>query len=232
MNFEEKLDAKMKSNNIYLTQDQLYKFKLYYKLLVEYNKRYNLTAIIEEDDVIDKHFVDSLLGLKLINDTKVIDVGTGAGFPGLAIKIVDDIELTLVDSVKKKVDFLEIIVAQLGLKNVHCIHSRVEDLANNKEYREKFNFCFSRAVAPLNVLAEYCLPFCKIGGKMLAYKSKQLDEELVKAKFAIEKVGGAVSNVHQFALDDMDRKIVEIKKVSPTPNGYPRGKNQPRTNAL
>ncbi len=232
MDFEEKLDTKLKAYNIYLTQDQLYKFKLYYKLLVEYSRRYNLTTILEEDDVIDKHFVDSLLGLKLIRDKKVIDVGTGAGFPGLAIKIVDDIDLTLVDSVKKKVDFLNIVIAQLGLKNVKCIHSRIEDLAHNKEYREQYDYCLSRAVAPLNVLAEYCLPFCKIGGKMIAYKSKQLDEEVVKAKFAINKLGGAVSNINQFSIDDMDRKIVEINKVTPTPTLYPRDKNQPRTKAL
>ena len=233
MNFEEKLDSKLKENQIYLSQDQLYKFKIYYKLLVEYNNKFNLTSITEEDDVIVKHFLDSLLGAKFVNRGRVIDVGTGAGFPGIPLKIMNnDIDLVLVDSVKKKVDFLQILVSQLDLKGVECIHSRIEDLAHEPDYREGFDFCVSRAVAPLNVLAEYMIPFLKVGARAYAYKSQQLDEELDKAKYGIMKLCGAVSNTYTYNINDMDRKLLEIKKVSATPKEFPRGKNLPRTKTL
>lgn len=233
MTFEEKLDNKLKENQIYLSQDQLYKFKVYYKLLVEYNNKFNLTAITDEDDVIVKHFLDSLLGAKYINNGRVIDIGSGAGFPGVAIKILNnDIELVLVDSVKKKVDFLQMLISQLNLNNVQCIHSRIEDLAHNDEYREKFDFCVSRAVAPLNVLVEYAVPFLKIGARAYAYKSQQLEEEISRAKFALMKMGGAISNTYEYTVDGMDRKILEIKKITSTPSEYPRGKNLPRTKTL
>lgn len=230
--FEEKLKKEAEKFNIFLNQDQLYKFKIYYKLLVEFNQKYNLTTITEEDEVIKKHFIDSLMGLPYIRNEKIIDIGAGAGFPGIVLKIVDDVDLTLIDSVKKKTDFMEIVVSQLGLKNVKILHGRIEDFAQDKQYREQFDICVSRAVAPLNILAEYSLPFLKRGGKMLAYKSKQLEDEAKEAKYAIEKMGGAVSNVYEMEKDDMVRNIIEIKKITVTPSIYPRGKNQPRKRPL
>ena len=231
MTFEEKLEKAGKEYDIYFNQQQKYLFKVYYKLLTEYNNKVNLTAITDEDKVILKHFIDSILGLKFIDGKKVIDLGSGAGFPGIPLAIMDNIDLTLVDSIKKKTDFLEMVVSQLGLKNVRVLNSRIEDLAKVDGYRENYDICVSRAVAPLNTLCEYCLPFCKIGGKMLAYKSSKTDQEVEIAKNAIKKTGGNISNIYNLKTSN-NRYIVEIKKISATPNIYPREKNNPRKNPL
>lgn len=231
MDFEEKLEKLGKENNIYFTQQQKYLFKIYYKLITEYNEKINITAITDEDGIIEKHFIDSLLGLKYINGKKIIDIGSGAGFPGIPIAIMDNVDVTVVDSIKKKTNFLEMVVSQLGLKNVTVINSRIEDLAKNDNHREKYDICVSRAVAPLNVLCEYSLPFCKIGGKMLAYKSIKTDQEVEEAKNAIIKTGGNITNIYNLQTQN-NRYIIEIKKVLKTPNIYPRDKNNPRKNPL
>lgn len=232
MDFEQKLSEKLKQNKNFLSQEKIYKFKIYYKLLLEYNEKFNLTAITDEDEVISKHFVDSLTALPYIKGKKVIDIGTGAGFPGIPLKIVEDFEMVLVDSVGKKVDFVNMVISQLGLKNIKAIHSRIEDLANLSEYRENFDACISRAVAPLSVLTEYSIPFCKIGGSFLAFKGSNAKNEVKEAKFAIEKLGAQVLEIHDVSFGGFDRNIVEIKKILKTQKEFPRTKNLPRKDPL
>ena len=207
-------------------------FEKYCSLLVEWNEKINLTAITEKDEVFTKHFVDSLIGEEFIKkNATVIDIGTGAGFPSLPIKIVrEDINLTLNDCLNKRLIFLNEIINKLGLKNVSTLHSRAEDLNKNVKY----DYALSRAVASLNTLSEYCLPFVKEGGYFIAYKSKDIDEELKNSEKAIEILGGKIEEVKEIEIPNTDivRKLVFIKKIKQTPNKYPRGKNLPKTKPL
>ena len=207
-------------------------FEKYCSLLVEWNEKINLTSITEKDEVFTKHFVDSLIGEEFIKkNATVIDIGTGAGFPSLPIKIVrEDINLTLNDCLNKRLIFLNEVINKLGLKNVSTLHSRAEDLNKNVKY----DYALSRAVASLNTLSEYCLPFVKEGGYFIAYKSKDIDEELKNSEKAIEILGGKIEEVKEIEIPNTDivRKLVFIKKIKQTPNKYPRGKNLPKTKPL
>ena len=232
--FIKKLKNKFSEKNIFLSEEQANKFYVYYKLLKEWNEKINLTAIIEEDDVIEKHFLDSVISFNKIKDeAKVIDIGSGAGFPGIPLKILKEgINITLVDSVNKKVIFLNEVIKILGLKGVSAIHSRIEDLACKPEYRENFDFVVSRAVSRLNVLCEYSLPFLKINGNMIAYKSIDAQNEIEEAKNAIKVLGGRFIELVNIPFKDMERNLVIIKKIEQTNKKYPRSGNKPRLNPI
>lgn len=206
------------------------KFDLYYDLLIKWNQKFNLTAVTEREQVDILHFKDSVLCADLIKENaEVLDVGSGAGFPGIPLKIMrDDLKVTLIDSVNKKVLFLNEIINKLELKGIEAIHTRIEDLKDRK-----FDVVTSRAVALLNVLSEYCLPFVKTGGTMIAYKAFGIDRELVEAEKAIRILGGDKPEIITKELTgDIKRSFVVIKKITESPNGYPRGRNKPRTKPI
>jgi 16S rRNA (guanine527-N7)-methyltransferase len=210
-----------------LSDEQLDKLIRYKELLVEWNEKINLTAITEDREVALKHFADclSVLCVRDISGKSVIDVGTGAGFPGLVLKIaVPDIKLTLLDSLNKRIKFLQTVCDELGLDDVECIHARAEEGGKNPNLREQFDICASRAVAQLNVLAEYDLPFVKVGGEMLALKGPAADEEIKNAGKAVKSLGGVLSSVEDITLpgSDLKHRIVIIKKVNKTAGKYPR----------
>lgn len=202
------------------------RLKRYYELLVEWNERMNLTALTEPQDVALKHFADSLTLLQyaeIKDGASMIDVGTGAGFPGLVLKIArPDIRFTLLDSLNKRLNFLDTVCEELGLEEVETVHSRAED-GSRTQLRDSFDYAVARAVAPLNVLAEYCLPYVKVGGAFLAMKGKTAAEELADAESAIKKLGGEVADKRIFTLGEAgERGIIEIAKIAPTPKEYPR----------
>ena len=219
---------------ITINEKQLDQFEKYYNYLVQENEKFNLTAITEMQDVAIKHFLDSVLGEKEIpQNASVIDVGTGGGFPGIPLKILrPDIKITLLDSLQKRVKFLQEVVNMLGLENVICVHARAEDYAKDK--REKFDVSLSRAVASVPTLSEYLIPFVKVGGRVIMYKSQKADEELAEGQKAIKTFGGNVDKIVPFNLEEVEseRNIVVIKKIAKTPPKYPRGKNQPKTNPI
>lgn len=215
-----------------LASNAVENFERYYALLLEWNERFNLTAITDRRDVFVKHFLDSISAAPLIpQNASVLDIGAGAGFPSLPLKIArDDLTVTCVDSVNKKVTFLDAVIDELGLKNARAIHSRAEDLP-----KTGYDVVVSRAVASLNVLCEYCLPFVKIGGALIAYKSEKADEELAAATNAIKLLGGKMKelrDVSDFVGGETTRKLIVIEKIAPTPPKYPRGKNLPRLKPL
>ena len=218
------------------TDEMLCQFQRYYELLVEWNEKMNLTAITEKEEVALKHFIDCATCLKHIDlSGSVIDVGTGAGFPGLVLKILKpEIKICLLDSLNKRINFLNEVVNQLGLKDVETFHSRAEDGAQNKNYREKFDFCVSRAVANLSTLSEYCLPFIKISGMFVSMKGPDVKEELDNARSAIGTLGGQVLDVETENLPDSDinHTIIKIKKVRATPTKYPRKAGKPSKEPL
>lgn len=209
-----------------LDDEKLKKLDVYATLLVEWNKKMNLTSIIEPDEIVIKHFIDSFLFLNHINrDEKlnVIDVGTGAGFPSLPCKIINNnINLTLLDSLNKRINFLNEVVNQTNI-DAECVHSRAEDAGNNFVYREKYDVATARAVAHLRELSEYCLPFVKKDGYFIALKGYEIEEEINEAKAAIYKMGGKIVDVKKYELQDTSKRaIVIIKKISQTPTKYPR----------
>lgn len=209
------------------------KFQIYFNELIDYNKNVNLTAITEKEDVFVKHFYDSCLSQNYIpNNAKVVDIGTGAGFPGLPLKIVrKDIDLHLVDSLNKRITFLHLLKEKLDL-DFSTTHTRAEDFC--ADFRETFDVCVSRAVSRLNTLAEYCLPLVKIGGLFIAYKGSNIDEELEESKKAIKLLGGQIEEVKKITLpnDKGERNLIVIKKISKTDIKYPRGKNLPKTKPI
>lgn len=228
--------------SISLSQEQKRQFVTYYEYLIEKNKVMNLTAITEYEEVIVKHFLDSLSIVKAgcfeqnaLNGKSVIDIGTGAGFPGIPLKIAfPQLKITLLDSLNKRVNFLNEVIEILGLSKVEAVHGRAEDYAKQKEYRECFDFCVSRAVANLSTLSEYCIPFVKEGGCFISYKSGKIDEELSQAGNAVKVLGGKVLDVVKFPLmgTDMDRSFVIIKKTRPTAKKYPRKAGLPSKEPL
>ena len=223
----------VRSYNIELDEIQINQFIKYYELLIEWNKVMNLTSITQYDEVLKKHFVDSLSINKelCVKDLKsVIDIGTGAGFPGIPLKIVfPHLEVVLLDSLNKRVKFLDAVIDELGLKGIKAIHGRAEDFAREKDYRGNFDVCVSRAVANLSSLSEYCLPYVKVGGYFIPYKSGKIEEELKEAKNAIFLLGGTLEKEVKFTLSqtDMERSLLFIKKVKNTPKTYPRKSGLP-----
>lgn len=209
-------------------------FERYFQLLEEYNARFNLTAITKKEEVYEKHFLDSVLGEALFpKDAHVLEVGSGAGFPSLPLKILrDDLHFTLVESTGKKCDFLKVVIDDLSLKNVTVLNGRAEDFAHDDKYRERFDVCCARAVARMNTLTEYCLPFVKAGGAFVAYKG-DADEEVSEAKNAISKLGGGEAQIFHYALPASgNRTLVYVTKQRPTPKNYPRGQGKERKNPL
>lgn len=229
--FSYELKEKMKRIDIDIEDKQVEKFFSYMNLLIEWSQKINLTTIIEPKEIIIKHFVDCGTILKYLkNGETIIDIGTGAGFPGIPVKILNEnLNVTLVDSLNKRIIFLNEVCAALNLENIQLIHSRAEDLAKNKEYREKFDKSVSRAVANLSTLSEYDLPFIKIGGQMIAMKGFEIEEELKNAEKAINILGGKIKEVNKFTLINTDNKrsIVVIDKVKPTPKQFPRKAGKP-----
>lgn len=214
------------------------RFETYARLLVEWNEKMNLTAITEDREIVTKHFLDSLTLLSCglnMNNACMIDVGTGAGFPGLAVKLqCPSLHLTLLDSLAKRLKFLEAAAAEVGAKDVVFCHARAEDGGQDKTLREQFDIATARAVANLSVLAEYCLPFVKVGGVFAALKGPMAEEELQSAAGAVEKLGGKLREVRDVTIPfaQLSHKIVLIDKVRPTPKQYPRKAGTPAKKPL
>ncbi len=225
------LKNKAEKMNIFLTEIQIEQFFKYMQLLLEWNEKINLTAILDPKEIILKHFIDSLSIYKYIeNEEKILDIGTGAGFPGIPLKILfPEKEMVLLDSLNKRISFLEIVIQELKLKNIKAIHGRAEEFIKVNKQRENYKVVVSRAVAKLNVLLEYMLPFTVVGGKCICMKSNDIEEEENQAKKAIEILGGKLEKVDEVILPDSDiiRKIVIISKEKSTPKQYPRKAGTP-----
>lgn len=223
-----RFDKELESFGISLTERQKEQFDRYYELLIEWNKVMNLTGITEYDEVCLKHFTDSLsiVRIKDMNNiSTMIDIGTGAGFPGIPVKIAfPHIKIVLLDSLNKRLKFLNQVIEELNLEDIVTLHGRAEDHAKKAEYREQFDLCVSRAVANLSTLSEYCIPFIKKDGSFISYKSSDSDEEIKLAENAVNTLGGEICKIDKFMLpgSDMGRALVEIKKIKNTPRRYPR----------
>lgn len=230
--FEKCLDE-FKKYGLELTEEQYEKFDKYAEFLVEYNKNVNLTAITEPQEILVKHFIDSVLLEKytdIPHNMSLIDVGTGAGFPSIPLKIIrNDIKITLLDSLAKRITFLEKLCGILEI-DAEFIHGRAEDIARNSEYRESFDFSCARAVANLSVLSEYCMPFVKNGGFFLAMKGP--NEDITSADNAIKVLGGKIDEIIDYKLESDSRKIIVVKKISQTPTKYPRNSSQIKKKSL
>lgn len=229
--------------NIEISDDQINCFEKYYELLIEKNKVMNLTAITDKEDVIVKHFIDSIAlipylldkGININNKLKIIDIGTGAGFPGLPLKIMlPDVKFTLLDSLNKRVSFLNEVIDELKLKDIEALHGRAEDYASDNKYREKYDICVSRAVANLSTLSEYCIPFVKEDGFFISYKAGESEEEINNSKNAIKILGGKINKVEEFVLPgtDASRVFVFIRKQELTDKKYPRKAGVPAKKPL
>lgn len=234
--FKKTMQDNLKSLNIDLNENQINQFYDYMNLLIKWNKFMNLTGIVEPKEIITKHFIDSLTILKKIDETaKIIDVGTGAGFPGIPIKIAfPETEVVLLDSLNKRIKFLDEIVKKLNLKNIKIIHGRAEDYGKDKRYREKYDIVVARAVAPLNILLEYLIPFAKVEGKCLCMKGSNAEEEIQKSKNALNELGGSIINSQEFKIPNTDikRRIIEVRKVKDTNVKYPRKAGTPSKDPL
>lgn len=232
------LTKKVKELSIVLNDKQIQQFEQYYNILVEWNKVMNLTAITEYEEVVEKHFLDSLTIVNAINMEKIetlIDVGTGAGFPGIPLKIAfPHLKVTLLDSLNKRIKFLNEVIDLLELDDIKTIHGRAEDYAKQAEYREQYDICVSRAVANLATLSEYCLPYVKVDGLFVPYKSGEIDEELKSSEKAVSILGGKVEEVVKFQLPgtDIGRSFVKIHKIKETKKKYPRKAGMPTKEPL
>ena len=229
--FEEEMSKKSKILGVRFSVEQIEQFYKYMNLLIEWNEKMNLTAITEPKEIILKHFIDSLTILKYIDDnSKLVDVGTGAGFPGVPLSIMNPtLKITLVDSLNKRLIFLQEVVKELNLKNIEIVHARAEEFGQNKNYREKFDIATSRAVANLATLSEYLVPLVKIGGKIISMKASNAKEEINDAQKAIEVLGGKIEKIEEFDLPESDigRTIIIIDKNKCTPAIYPRKAGTP-----
>lgn len=232
----EKFNEGLNKLNVSLTDKQIRQFLTYYELLIEKNKVMNLTAITEYDEVIEKHFLDSISLCQvydLSKPVKILDMGTGAGFPGIPLKIAfPKAEITLADSLNKRIKFLDEVVETLGLEKVTTIHARAEELAKNKDHRENYDLVVSRAVANLATLGEYCIPFVKMNGNFISYKSGEIEEEVEAAKKAVKILGGQIRTVYKFELLEQKRSFIIIEKVKTTPKIYPRKAGTPSKEPL
>ncbi|TDX51775.1 16S rRNA (guanine(527)-N(7))-methyltransferase RsmG [Orenia marismortui] len=238
MNYKHKLIEGAKDYGIDLSNRQVEQFITYMNILNEWNQKMNLTGLEEPEDIIIKHFLDSIScidGMNLTGNEKIIDVGTGAGFPGLPLKIIyPDLELTLLDSLQKRIRFLEHVSTELGLDNVECIHGRAEDYGQDNSYREKYDYVVARAVASLEVLSEYTLPFVKVGGCFISQRGTNVKDEVIESTEAVETLGGRFEDIIEIDLpySDAERHLVIISKLSKTPNKYPRRAGMPKKRPL
>ena len=227
--FESKIDTL----HIELSKEQYSQYVTYYNMVVEKNKVMNLTGITEFDEFIDKHYIDSLSIVNAVDMTRVnsiIDVGTGAGFPGIPLKIAfPHLKITLLDSLNKRIKFLNEVIEALGLEKITAIHGRAEDYAKDAAYREQYDLCVSRAVANLATLSEYCLPYVKVDGMFVPYKSGEIDEEVKESSKAVKILGGKIEDVVKFELPgtDIGRSFVKIHKMKNTAKKYPRKAGMP-----
>ena len=232
------LKDRLEALDIILDQEQINQFDEYYEILVEWNKVMNLTGITEYQEVVEKHFLDSLSIVKVMDMDqveRVIDVGTGAGFPGIPLKIAfPKLDIVLLDSLNKRIRFLDHVIEELGLEGIRTIHGRAEDYARDGKYRERFDLCVSRAVANLSSLSEYCLPYVKVGGRFVSYKSGDIEEEVNDASKAIALLGGKKERIEKFQLPDTDiqRSFVVIEKTKNTQKRYPRKAGMPTKEPL
>ena len=229
--FFEKMQEKSKDLGVRFSVKQTEQFFEYMNLLIEWNEKMNLTAITDPDEIILKHFIDSITILKELEDgSKLVDVGTGAGFPGIPLSIMNPtLKITLVDSLNKRLIFLQEVVNRLKLENIEIVHARAEEFGQNKKYREQFDISTSRAVANLSTLSEYLIPLVKVGGKVISMKASDAIQELNEAQKAIEVLGGTVEKVDEFNLpqSDIGRTVIIIRKIKITPNKYPRKPGTP-----
>lgn len=215
-----------------ITEKQESDFFKFSSLLVEWNKKMNLTAITDPKEISIKHFLDStlpILNIDIPKNSTVIDVGTGAGFPGFPIKILrEDLKFTFLDSLNKRINFLKTVSDELAFENVDFVHARAEEAGKNVNFREKYDFAVSRAVAPLKILSEYCIPFLKVGGKFIAFKSFEIEKEVEEAKEIIKNLGAEIEEIKEINIfsADIKRKIIIIKKYKKTPSLYPRHSNK------
>ncbi len=234
--FKELMDNYLKELNIELSDLQLNQFYKYMNILIEWNKVMNLTGITDPEEIIVKHFIDSLTVLDKIGENdSVIDVGTGAGFPGIPIKIaLPKTKLVLLDSLNKRIKFLNEVIEQLQLDNIETIHGRAEDYGKDKKYREKYDIAIARAVAPLNILLEYLMPFTKVKGKVLCMKASNSEEEIKNSSNAIKILGGELVNTEEFCIPttDIKRRIIQVNKVKETNKKYPRKAGTPSKEPL
>ena len=239
-NFVDKMMSGAEALGINLSENQIKQFYQYYSQMITWNQVMNLTAITEMNDVISKHFIDSLSLIRVVpelaeSQVSIIDVGTGAGFPGIPLKIAfPNLKVTLLDSLNKRIKFLNEVVDSLGLTEVRTIHGRAEDFGKNPDYREQYDYCVSRAVANISTLSEYCLPFVRIDGCFIPYKSGKVDEELEQGKRAIKILGGEIEKLDRFSLigAEGERTLVLIRKKSKTAKKYPRKAGLPSKEPL
>ncbi len=237
MTFLEALISKGKEAGLEFTEKQLEQFSLYFDLLIETNKVMNLTAITEPEEVAVKHIIDSLLAYdeKIFPGKLLADVGTGAGFPGIPLKIYcPELKVVLLDSLAKRLKFLEAVIEQLGLQDISCVHLRAEDAGQNKDHREKYDLVTARAVARLSVLSEYCLPLVKVGGYFIAMKGSKFKEEISEGRTAVGILGGEIISAEEVKLPGLDdgRAIIRIRKIKKTPVKYPRKAGLPEKQPL
>ena len=228
--FENIFKDECSKNNININEEKIKLFYNYMKYLLEWNEKINLTAIKDQKEFIVKHFVDSLSISEIVGDNKrIIDVGTGGGFPGIPLKLLNNnLNVSLIDSVNKKIMVLNDIISKMNLTDIEALHVRAEDLAQNKNYRENFDMAVSRAVSNMNTLVEYLIPFVKIGGFVICMKGPGYEEELNSSKHAIDILGGRIEEIKEIKINNnLVRNIVIIKKIKNTPNKYPRGQGKP-----
>ncbi len=218
--------------NIRLSEKQAEKFENYYKMIVEANEKFNITAITEKRDVYLKHFVDSLLFVNELKSGKLLDVGSGGGLPAVPLAIFNEnLEITMLEATEKKCEFLREAAVSLALKNVKVVNGRAEEAGRDKNFREQYDFCTARAVARLNILCEYCMPFVRVGGIFAAFKGNA-EKEINEARDAIKKLGGRIAEVKERDLEGAKRELILVEKIARTDEKYPRGNGRIRKNPL